>query len=120
MTAFHQSFFTVVLLYNAFMAIWGLGLFFLRRNPSGSYLGALAIDEAVALVQGIAGLILILQGHRPHDALHYLYGVVLAITLPFAYFYGDNGTSRRDSLIFGIAAAFLVGIAIRSATTGKA
>jgi hypothetical protein len=61
-----------------------------------------------------------LQGHRPADPLHYLYGVVLVVTLPTVYFMGNSASERRDSLYFGLAAAFLIGIAIRAGTTGKA
>jgi len=50
--------------------------------------------------------------------LHYLYGVLAVITLPSAYFYGDRASERRDSLILGLAGLFLVGVAIRSMTTG--
>lgn len=114
----HQGFATVVLVYSFFMGLWGLFLYFRGSNPSGGYLGALVLAEGVAVLQGLIGLILLLQGHRPGDTLHYLYGVVAAITLPAAYFIGNGATERRDSLIFGLAGFFLVGIAVRGITTG--
>ncbi|GAC1445688.1 MAG: hypothetical protein NVSMB52_07760 [Chloroflexota bacterium] len=114
----HRGFFTVVLLYALAMSLWGLFLFFRGRNPSGSYLGSLLIAEGVTAFQGLVGLILVLQGHRPHDGLHFLYGIVAVITLPAAYFLSAQGRERRDSLIFGLATLFLFGIAIRGATTG--
>lgn len=114
----HQGFFTVVLIYSALMALWGLFLYFRGSNPSGSYLGSLVLAEAVAILQGLIGLVLLLQGHRPGDGLHVLYGIVAVVTLPAAYFFSAHGTERRDSLIFGLSCVFLVGIAIRAATTG--
>jgi hypothetical protein len=114
----HQGFFTVVLIYSALMALWGLFLYFRGSNPSGGYLGSLILAEGVAVLQGLIGLVLLAQGHRPGDGLHILYGIVAAITLPSAYFFSSRGTERRDSLIFGLACIFLVGIAIRAATTG--
>ena len=43
---------------------------------------------------------------------------MLVVTLPTAYFLSSGGTERRDSLIFGLAGIFLIGIAIRGITTG--
>lgn len=114
----HTGFATVVLLYSLALGLWGLLLWLRGSNPSGGYLGALIIAEGVIILQGLIGLVLLVTGHRPHDALHYLYGVVAAITLPAAYFYGDGGRERRDSLIFGLAGLFLMGIAIRGIGTG--
>ncbi|HLJ67405.1 MAG TPA: hypothetical protein VKX16_08600 [Chloroflexota bacterium] len=115
---FHSNFARVVLIYSALMALWGLGLYFAGRNPSPSYLGSLVLEEAIAIFQGLLGVIVLGGGNRPHDGLHYLYGVVLVITLPAAYFYSARGTERRDSLIFGLATLFMLGIAIRGITTG--
>jgi hypothetical protein len=116
--SFHKSWALVVLLYSLFLGLWGLFLYVTNRNPSGSFLGALIIAEAVAVLQGIVGIVLLLQGHRPPEALHYLYGIVAVLTLPSAYFLGEGGAVRRDSLLFGLAGLFLVLIAIRAMTTG--
>lgn len=115
----HQGFATVLLIYSLFMGLWGLFLWFRGSNPSGSYLGALILAEGVAVLQGLIGIVLLILGNRPADALHYLYGVLAVITLPSAYFYGDRASERRDSLILGLAGLFLVGVAIRSMTTGS-
>jgi len=119
---FHMNWSRVVLIYSGILALWGLFLWVRKSNPSPGYLGALAIAEGVFLVQGISGLIAVITANgahdRPHDPLHYLYGVVLVLTLPAAYFFGDGGRERRDSLIFGLAALFIIGIAIRGITTG--
>lgn len=115
----HQGFSRVVLVYSLLMALWGLFLYARGSNPSGGYLGALVLAEGVAILQGLIGLVLVLQGHRPADALHYLYGVVAVLVLPGAYLYSSRGTERRDSLIFGLAGLFLVGVAIRGIATGS-
>ena len=114
----HQGFARVVLTYGVFMALWGLFLFVRGSNPSGGYLGALVLAEGVAILQGIIGLVLVLQGHRPADALHYLYGVAAVLVLPSAYLFSNRATERRDSLILGLASLFLVGVAIRGIATG--
>jgi hypothetical protein len=114
----HQGFATVFLVYSLFMALWGFALYLRGSNPSPGYLGALVLDEGVAVLQGLIGGLLLVQGHRPHDALHFLYGFAALVTLPAAYYLGSGATDRRDSGIFGLAALLLVGVAIRAITTG--
>ncbi|MBV9281505.1 MAG: hypothetical protein JOZ41_15605 [Chloroflexi bacterium] len=114
----HQGFARVVLIYSLLVAIWGLFLYLRGRNPSGSYLGALVINGGVVLLQALIGVTLAIQGYRPHDGLHFLYGVAALVTLPAAYLYSNGGTERRDSLVFGLGALFLFGIGIRAITTG--
>jgi len=114
----HQGFSRAVVIYAILMAVWGLGLYVIGQNPSGGYLGALILAEAVAVVEGSIGLVLLIQGHRPPDGLHYLYGVVAVVTLPAAYFMSAGGSERRDSMVFGFASLLLVGVALRGAMTG--
>jgi hypothetical protein len=114
----HGGFANVLLIYSAAVAVWALILYFRGRNPSGGLLGALLIAEGIAILQSLLGLGLLAQGHRPDDPLHYLYGVVAVLTFPTAYLWGAGGREHRDSLIFALAAIFLVGITIRAVTTG--
>lgn len=114
----HQGFARAFLIYSLFLAIWGFFLYFRGSNPAGGYLGALVILEGLAILQGVLGVVLLGQGHRPHDALHFLYGFVAVLSLPTAYFMSNAGTERRDSLVFGLATLFLIGVAIRGITTG--
>lgn len=114
----HQGFARAFLIYSALMGLWGLFLWLTGRPPTGGYLGALVLDEGLALVQGVVGLLVHAGGHAPHDVLHYLYGIVAVVSLPAAYFLSDEGTTRRDSLYFGLAGLFLVGVAIRGTITG--
>jgi hypothetical protein len=114
----HQGFARAFLIYSVFLALWGLFLWVRGSNPVGGYLGALFILEGLAILQGLVGVVLFGEGHRPHDALHFLYGIVAVLTLPTAYFLSAEGTERRDSLVFGLATLFMVGVAIRGITTG--
>ncbi|MGI8824789.1 MAG: hypothetical protein ACR2JC_03935 [Chloroflexota bacterium] len=115
---FHRTWSPVVLIYAVLMALWGLFLFFRKIEPTGSYLGALVIAEGVVIVQGLLGIVLLIQGHRPADKLHYLYGLVALLALPAGYLYTKNGTVKGASLILGLASIFLVGVAVRAITTG--
>lgn len=114
----HEGFFTVVVVYALIVTVWGALLFLRGSGPTGSYLGALVIMEAVALFQGLVGLIVLATGHRPDSGLHYLYGVAIALTLPVAYSYARLGDDRRASGIYALAGLLLVALAIRASTTG--
>jgi hypothetical protein len=72
------------------------------------------------LVQGLVGVLLLAQGHRPKEGLHLLYGVAAVLALPGVYFspWVARGTERRDSLVLGLTALFMVGLAIRGIVTG--
>lgn len=119
LVSFHQSWSQVVLIYTFLVALWGLALFFRRSEPSGSYLGALVIAEGVLAVQAILGILLVVQGYRPGNTLHFLYGVVAFLTLPAAYLYTRGATVRGSSLILALASFFLLGLSIRAITTGS-
>jgi heme A synthase len=116
----HQNLAISVLLYLVAIGIWGVFQYLRGRNPSGSYLGALILAEGLILVQGLLGIVLVAQGHRPKEGLHYLYGAAAVLALPGVYFspWVARGTDRRDSLILGLTAIFIVGLAVRGIVTG--
>jgi heme A synthase len=116
----HQNLAISVVLYLAAIAIWGLFQFLRGGNPSGSYLGALILAEGLILVQGLVGMVLVAQGHRPKEGLHLLYGIASALALPGVYFspWVARGTQRRDSLVLGLTALFMIGLAVRGIVTG--
>jgi hypothetical protein len=114
----HQGFFTVVVVYAIIVTLWGALLFLRGSGPTGSYRGALFIMQGVAMFQSLAGLIVLATGYRPHDALHYLYGVAVVLTLPVAYSFSLQGDERRASGIYARAGLALVGLAVRASTTG--
>lgn len=118
----HQGFARVVLIYSLILALWGLFLYVRGNGPSGSYLGALIIDEGVILLESLIGIVLYGQGYRPGQLLHLLYGLADFLTIPTAYLWGGARTgapsTRRDSLVFGLACLLLFGLSIRSVMTG--
>lgn len=114
----HAGFARALLIYSAILAVWGFAQWALGRNPSAGYLGALVILEGLAVVLGLVGLALVIGGNRPATVLHYLYGIVAVVALPAAYFLSAGGHERRDSLVFGLATTFLIGVAIRGMMTG--
>jgi len=89
-----------------------------KQAPSGSYRATLVLTEGLFIVQGLVGIGMYFGGARPHDQLHWLYGPLLVITLPIAASYLSGRESRREALVYGLAALFMFGLAIRAYMTG--
>jgi hypothetical protein len=59
---------------NLLAFAWG-GVAWLRRNPSTVFWYLLRAAQATVIVEVMLGLVLLAQGKRPPDDLHYLYGI---------------------------------------------
>jgi len=96
---------------NALVGIWGLIAY--RRNapPGGIYM------HALALAQASLGLILLAQGDRPGDKLHFAYGLLplLAIAYPYAL-RGEDG--RKNLLYFAVGSTLVAALGVRAFMTG--
>ena len=68
----HDRLSVTVMLFMAAIGVWGIAAYVRGQSLSGSYAGALAIGEALVLVQVAAGATVLLAGARPASATHYL------------------------------------------------
>ncbi len=128
----HAFMFWIVLVLGAVTLVAGLALIVMTRRargataaPLGGFAGMLRIFRPLLWATAIAGLvqdalggILFLQGHHPGEGLHYVYGLIVLAAVPVAYVYSDQKQVRRDIIIMTIAAAAVVGAAIRAFATG--
>ncbi len=128
----HAFMFWIVLVLGAVTLVAGLALIVMTRRargataaPLGGFAGMLRIFRPLLWATAIAGLvqdalggILFVQGHHPGEGLHYVYGLIVLAAVPVAYVYSDQKQVRRDIIIMTIAAAAVVGAAIRAFTTG--
>jgi hypothetical protein len=128
----HGAMFWVVLALGAATLLSGLALIIMTRRaqgasaaPLGGFAGVqrlfrpLLWATAIAgLLQDLLGAILYLQGHRPGEGLHYVYGLIVFAAVPVAYVYSDQKQVRRDIIIMTIAAAAVIGAALRAFATG--
>ena len=117
MVELHQLIARMLVLYFALVGIWGVFLG-LRRQPFNSaFRGALLIGVGLGVLQAVVGVALVLNGQRPIDNLHYLYGATVILTLPLvASYLSDKKISRP--LAYGLTTLFMAGLAIRAITTG--
>src|SRR5690606_41963911 len=83
----------------------------------GNIAGELVIGQVLVEVQGLFGLALYVEGPRPEDPIHILYGASAALVLPFAWSYFRDRAPRQGLLIYSLIALFIFGLAIRGMTT---
>jgi heme A synthase len=114
----HDGLFRTALLITAFIGVWGLVTYFRKQPSSGSFRATLVLTEALFIIQGLVGVLIFANGRRPHDNLHWLYGVLLVIVLPIAMSYVSGRDPRREPLVYGIAGLFMFGLALRASMTG--
>lgn len=102
------------------VGIWGLFSFLRGGSLSGSLAGALAIGQGLIMLQGLAGVVLFLDGLRPAGgSLHYLYGIAAALVLPFVWSYMRDRNARQALLFYSLISLFAAGLAIRGIITGS-
>lgn len=105
---------TALVLYLFVLAVWALLNWRRGLGASPGYRGALVIGEIVAVAQGVLGALL----WPPRDWVHVLYGLSIVLVLPFAYTYARERTGGAQSLVYGVASLFAVGLALRGIFTG--
>jgi hypothetical protein len=114
----HDRLSITLMLFMAAVGVWGIISYLRGQSISGSYAGALAIGEALVLVQVGAGATTLLAGARPPSATHYLYGITAILALPFAWSWLRGRSQRQALLIYSLVALFIFGLAVRGMVTG--
>jgi hypothetical protein len=108
-----------VMLFMAAVGAWGIFAYLRGQSITGSYAGALAIGEALVVVQVGAGVTMLATGARPSSTTHYLYGITAILVLPFAWSYLRARNQRQALLIYSLVALFIFGLAVRGMITGR-
>ena len=115
----HDRLSITVMLFMAVVGAWGIVAYLRGQSVSGSYAGALAIGQALVLVQVAAGAVMLVTGARSPGATHYLYGITAVLVLPFAWSYLRSRDPRQSLLIYSLIALFIFGLAVRGMITGR-
>jgi hypothetical protein len=103
----------------AAVGVWGMFTFIRGGILEGSLSGSLVIGQGLIGLQGLAGLILFIEGtHRPGDSVHVLYGVAAFATMPFVWSYVRERHPRQGLFFYSLAALFIMGLSIRGISTG--
>ena len=98
-------------------AAWG-GYAAWRRRPAGRLLGhLLAAVQTLIVAQVALGLLLLSDGRRAPERLHYAYGTLALAAVLAPWFYAPEEPRRR--LIWFAGATLVAGaLALRALTTG--
>lgn len=87
-----------------------------RRNPAPQpFIWAVGAAIVAMLVQILLGVILYSSGKDPGNQ-HVFYGIVIAITISFAYIYKSQ-FRKRPTLYLGLLLLFTMGLSIRGILT---
>jgi hypothetical protein len=113
----HRLLANTLILYMAVCAMWGIAVGLRQRPVGDAYRGALLIGEALFVLQGLMGLVLLASGMPMPPWVHLIYGVVGVIVIPALLGYVVRG-AKRESLWLGLGALFLTAIAVRGIMTG--
>jgi len=98
--------------------LWGMGALLLRRGPGRRYWWLVTFVQVTLLVQGLAGVILLIMGGSA-SALHYVYGVIFPVlVLTVAHVLAREQFSHRPWLPFALASFFCFGLTLRALMTG--
>ena len=109
----------VALVVAAFAAAVWAGLAAWRRRPAGRLLShLLALVQTLLVAQVGLGLLLLSDGRRAPERLHYTYGTLALAAILAPWFYAPVEPRRR---LFWFAGATLVAgaLAVRALTTGR-
>jgi hypothetical protein len=118
MVELHDRFATSAVLYMVVVGVWGIVSYFRKTEVSGSYRGVLIIGEGMLALEAVYGMALFATGHRPPSNLHFLYGALTPFVLPLSLTIAGTRPTRQGPLIYGVAALFIVGLALRAIVTG--
>ena len=114
----HSRIALTAILYAVAMGVWAAWSYLRGQGVNSNYWGALIIGEIVMIGQGVIGIILVLSGQMPSDIIHFLYGVLVALSWPAVYVYTNARAGRSEAAIYAIVSFFIFGLAVRAIMTG--
>jgi hypothetical protein len=97
---------------------WGLSYIARKRLPGRIYAHLLAAGQALVIAQVALGLLLLSDGFRTADKLHYLYGVLALAAVLSPWLYAPPVPARRLLWFVG-ASLFAAALSIRAYTTAS-
>ena len=100
------------------VALYALYIFLRKKEIGGDFWPALIIGEALFVIQGLIGLILIIGGVVPGRWIHLLYGAIAILTWPGFFAYTKGRDNRKEAFLWFLMSMFLFFITFRAEVTG--
>ena len=113
----HDAFGLAVLILAAGGAILAI-LSLLRSRFIWAVRIYLRVIVVAVAVQVVIGLVLVVTGSRPHEALHWLYGAATLVAIPVAVAVGRRLGGREEQMYLAGGAVLTVLFALRAIATG--
>jgi hypothetical protein len=99
--------------------VFGLVLWIAKREAGDWFWRWLVAAQVIAVLQAIAGVVLLLLGRRPTTWLHLVYGLGPLVILAVAHVLArDDNFRRRPWVPFALASFICFGLSLRALTTG--
>jgi hypothetical protein len=108
----------VVIAANALALGWGAAYVLRKRLPGRVYAHVLAAAQAVVIGQVAVGLLLLSDGRRTADELHYAYGTFALLAVLAPWLYAPPVPARRLLWFVG-ASLFAAALSVRAYTTSS-
>ncbi len=126
MTKIHETVAFIVLAAFTVGWVWGLGALIVRRDPGERFWAWITVEQVIAAVQALIGIVLLLMGRRPSTWLHFVYGFGPLVILGVGHLMSRDVAGGRggDSLwtqpwvIFTGASFICFGLSLRALMTG--
>jgi hypothetical protein len=116
MLALHQINAVVLIATNLLAFGWGASYLFRKRLPGRMYAHVLAAGQILLIAQVGIGLVLLSDGRRAPDRLHYAYGALALLAALSPWLYAPPIPARRLAWFVG-ATLFATALAVRAYTT---
>lgn len=117
MSALHASIYTMSLLMTGILTLWALFFIATGRAVDGAFRSTYVLMIGVAIVQGLIGLIMVIESIGSAQWIHYLYGISIIVFLAAGYSFATRGDPNREALIFGFMSAAAFGLILRASET---
>jgi hypothetical protein len=114
----HQLNAFVLVATNLLASGWGASYLLRKRYPGRVYAHVLAAGQALLIAQVALGLLLLSDGRRAPDQLHYLYGTLALCAALAPWLYAPPVPARRLAWFVG-ATLFATALSVRAYTTAS-
>ena len=118
MLELHQINAIALVLTNLLACGWGASYLLRKRYPGRVYAHIIAAGQALLITQVALGLLLLSDGRRAPDQLHYLYGTLALGAALSPWIYAPPVPARRLAWFVG-ATLFATALSVRAYTTAS-
>ncbi|HEX5468765.1 MAG TPA: hypothetical protein VFW80_06935 [Gaiellaceae bacterium] len=116
MLGLHELNAVLLIAVNLLAFAWGGIYLWRKRYPGRIYAHALALGQSLLIAQVALGLLLLSDGRRAPDKLHYLYGTLAMLAALSPWMYAPPVPARRLAWFVG-ATLLATALSVRAYTT---